>query len=406
MSTQQQNASTTPDFRAMGVGLADHLGALRRELHQIPELGFDLPLTKARLLAELTGMPVEIHEFDGWSAFVVVVRGGRPGPVVLVRGDMDALPVVEDSGEDFASTNGAMHACGHDMHMSALVGAVKMIADQRAGLSGSVMFMFQPAEETARGAKRMLDEGLLGIAGERPAVAWGVHEVPAPAGTVHVRAGAQMASNCQLLVTFRGRGGHGSAPDTAIDPVPAVLDLGQQLQMLVTREFSVFDPVVCTVTRLDAGKMYNVIHDRAGLGATIRAISKDTTDRFGGRAVEIAELVGRIHRCGVEAEFHVNCPTTLNDPRAARVALEVARGLFGDDRVIEMDRPVMASEDFSHVLEQVPGAFLFMGALPDGVDPDGAPQLHSPQARYDSGVLGDQAALLAALAWTGELPTA
>ena len=403
MSTQQ-NASTSPDFRTMGAGLAERLGALRRDLHRIPELGFDLPRTKARLLQEFAGMPVEIHEFDGWSAFVVVVRGDGPGPVVLVRGDMDALPVAEESGEDFAATNGAMHACGHDMHMSALVGAVKMIAEQRAGLAGSVMFMFQPAEETARGARRMLDEGLLEVAGERPVVAWGIHEMPYPAGTVHVRVGAQMASNCQLVATFKGRGGHGSAPHTAIDPVPAVLDLGQELQTLVTREFSVFDPVVCTVTQLGAGKMYNVIHDQASLGATIRAVSKGTTDRFGSRAVEIAELIGRIHRCETDARFRVNCPTTLNDPRAARVALDTARSLFGADRVVEMEQPVMASEDFSYVLKEVPGAFLFMGALPDGVDPDGAPQLHSPLARYNTGVLGDQAALLAALAWSGELP--
>ncbi|RLP09644.1 M20 metallopeptidase family protein [Propionibacterium australiense] len=405
MSTRQ-NASTTPDFRAMGASLSDQLGSLRRELHQIPELGFDLPRTKARLLREFAGMPVEIHEFDGWSAFVVIVRGGRPGPVVLVRGDMDALPVREDSGEDFAATTDTMHACGHDMHMAALVGAVKMIAYHRADLAGSVMFMFQPAEETARGARRMLDEGLLDCAGERPVVAWGVHEMPYPAGTVHVRAGAQMASNCQLVATFHGRGGHGSAPHTAIDPVPAVLDLGQQLQMLVTREFSVFDPVVCTVTQLGAGKMYNVIHDQASLGATIRAVSKDTTDRFGARATQIAELVGQIHRCEVDMSFRVNCPATVNDPRAARVALDTARALFGPERVVEMSQPVMASEDFSYVLEEVPGAFLFMGALPDGADPAGAPQLHSPQARYNSGVLGDQAALLSALAWTGELPPA
>lgn len=403
MSTQQ-NTPATPDFRAMGAGLAEHLGALRRELHQIPELGFDLPLTKARLLREFTGMPVEIHEFDGWSAFVVIVRGERPGPTVLVRGDMDALPVEENSGEDFASTNGAMHACGHDLHMSALVGAVKLIAYQRAELAGTVVFMFQPAEETARGARRMLDEGLLEISGERPAVAWGVHEMPYPAGTVSVRVGAQMASNCQLVATFKGRGGHGSAPHTAVDPVPAVLDLGQQLQMLVTREFSVFDPVVCTVTQLGAGKMYNVIHDQASLGATVRAVSKETTDRFGRRSVEIAELVGQIHRCEVDAKFRVNCPTTINDPRAAHLALATARELFGDERVVEMDQPVMASEDFSYVLDEVPGAFLFMGALPDGVDPEGAPQLHSAQARFNDTVLGDQAALLASLAWAGELP--
>ena len=383
-----------------------HMRDWRHDLHRHPETAYEETRTAAKIAALLHDFGLdEIHTGLAQTGVVGVLHGNRPGKTLGLRADMDALDIHEaNTFAHRSQTAGKMHACGHDMHMSALVGAVKMIAEQRAGLAGSVMFMFQPAEETARGARRMLDEGLLEVAGERPVVAWGIHEMPYPAGTVHVRVGAQMASNCQLVATFKGRGGHGSAPHTAIDPVPAVLDLGQELQTLVTREFSVFDPVVCTVTQLGAGKMYNVTHDQASLGATIRAVSKGTTDRFGSRAVEIAELIGRIHRCETDARFRVNCPTTLNDPRAARVALDTARGLFGADRVVEMEQPVMASEDFSYVLEEVPGAFLFMGALPDGVDPDGAPQPHSPLARYNTGVLGDQAALLAALAWSGELP--
>ncbi|SER71175.1 hippurate hydrolase [Propionibacterium cyclohexanicum] len=392
---------STPDFVAMGAALSSELIALRRELHQIPELAFELPRTQARLLAALKGLPLEIHPLDGVSGFWATLRGGRPGPTVLLRADMDALPVTEQSGESFASSNGAMHACGHDLHMSGMVGAVKILSQLREQIAGTVLFMFQPNEETPAGARLMLEQGLLDATGERPVVAWGLHEMPYPAGTVHISQGAQMASNCQFTATFTGSGGHGSAPHAAIDPVPAVLDLGQQLQNLVTREFSVFDPVVCTVTQLRAGEAINVIHDTASLGATVRAVSREATERFARRSVELARAVAAAHRCEVEAGFRVNCPTTINDPRAARIAAATAQELFGAERVVGMEHPVMASEDFSYVLEQVPGAFFFFGALPEGVDPAGAPQLHSPLARYNDAVLGDQAALLAALAFKG-----
>lgn len=404
MDSELNREHTNPDFRAMGAALRDELIALRRELHQVPEVGFELPKTQQRVLSALKGLPLEIHELDGASGFWALLRGGRPGPTVLVRGDMDALPVREQSGEEFASTNGAMHACGHDLHMSGLVGAVKILAQLREQIAGTVLFMFQPSEETAGGARVMLEQGILDATGERPAVAWGLHEMPYPAGTVHISRGAQMASNCQLTATFTGAGGHGSAPHTAIDPVPAVLDLGQQLQTLVTREFSVFDPVVCTVTQLRAGEAINVIHDTAYLGATFRAVSREATEHFARRGVEIAESIAATHRCTVDAQFAVKCPTTINDPVAAQVALDTATALFGPERVVDMDHPVMASEDFSYVLEQVPGAFFFFGALPAGLDPATAPQLHSPLARYDDGVLGDQAALLAAVVLSGALP--
>ncbi len=397
-------AQSTPDFRAMGASIQPELTALRRELHQIPELEFELSATSARLLSALDGLPLEIQTRPGSSAIIAILRGGRPGPTVLLRGDMDALPVTEQTDEPFKSTNGRMHACGHDLHMAAMVGAARLLSDVREQLAGSVLFMFQPAEETARGAAEMLEHGLLDAAGDQPVVAWGIHEMPYPGGTVHVRAGAQMASNCQLTATFTGLGGHGSAPHTAIDPVPAVLDLGQQLQNLVTREFSVFDPVVCTTTQLRAGEAINVIHDTAYLGATVRAVSPGATEKFARRGVELAKSIAAAHRCEIEVEFRVNCPTTMNDPVAAQVVLDTATGLFGNSRVVAMEHPVMASEDFSYVLQKVRGAFLFMGALYPGVDPATAPQLHSPLARYDDAVLGDQAALLAALAWTGALP--
>lgn len=392
------------DFVGRGAALRDEIIGLRRELHQIPEIGFDLPKTHARVLKELRGLPLEIHELADCSGFWAVLRGGRPGPTVLLRADMDALPVTEQSGVDFASSNGAMHACGHDLHMSGMVGAVRILVQLREQIAGTVLFMFQPSEETAAGARRMLDQGLLEACGERPVVAWGLHEMPYPVGTVHISRGAQMASNCQITATYTGAGGHGSAPHAAIDPVPAVLDLGQQLQNLVTREFSVFDPVVCTVTQLRAGEVINVIHDTAYLGATFRAVSREATEHFATRGVELAESIATTHRCQVDAEFKVNCPTTLNDPIAAQRALDTATTLFGPGRVVDMDHPVMASEDFSYVLEQVPGAFFFMGALEPGVDPATAPQLHSPLARYDDSALGDQAAMLAALAFQGALP--
>lgn len=378
--------------------LLDDLVALRRELHQSPEVGLDNPQTQQIILGALEGLPLEITTGTGTTSVVAVLRGGRPGPVVLLRGDMDGLPVTEATGLDFASTTGTMHACGHDLHVAGLVGAARLLSARQADLPGSVIFMFQPGEEGYGGAKVMLDEGLLDVAGQRPVAAYGIHVSPGERGTFWHRSGPALAGSNTLHITLRGKGGHGSQPQTAIDPVAALLALGSQLQTTVTRRFSVFDPVVLSVTQLSAGQAVNVIPDSATLGATVRTLSPEHTDLMRTAVTQLAEGVAAAHGCTAEVDFKVQYPVTVNDAAETAWVAEQLTEAFGAERVQERPDPLMGSEDFSFVLQEVPGTFFFLMCSPPDVDPATADWNHSAGVLFDDAVLADQAAALALLA--------
>lgn len=387
------------DFPAEGAALLPDLVELRRTLHQIPELGNELPLTQSEVLSALDGLPLEITLGRSVSSITAVLRGGKPGPVVLLRGDMDALPLHEESGEEFASANGRMHACGHDLHTAGLVGAARLLAAHRDELPGSIVFMFQPGEESPGGAQPMIAEGLLDAAGDRPIAAYGIHVGPGPLGEFATRPGTMLAGVNDLHVVFRGVGGHGSAPHLAQDPVPAALEFGTAIQSLVTRRFSVFDPVVATVTQLQAGTAVNIIPDTATVGATVRTLSKDSTARFGPLVTELAEGIAAAHGVSAEVDWVEHYPVTVNDDAEADFALRTLSAEFGAARVITAPDPLMGSEDFSFVLEEVPGCFLFLRCTPADTDLETAPNNHSAHIRFDDSVLGDQAAALAQLAY-------
>ncbi|UQN28222.1 M20 metallopeptidase family protein [Brachybacterium kimchii] len=384
--------------------LAD-LQALRRDLHAHPEVGLQLPWTQERVLRELEGLGLdgsrlEIIRGRDLTSVVGVLRGGRPGPVTLLRGDMDALPITEATGLPFASTNGAMHACGHDLHVAGLVGAARLLAARIDELPGTVILMFQPGEEGYDGAGRMLAEGLLDVAGERPTSAFGIHvHADSPTGRIGVRGGTLMAAYSILEVTVLGTGGHGSRPQEARDPVPAAAEIVLALQTEVTRRFSVFDPVVVTVGELHAGSAPNVIPDQARLRAGVRTFSAEAVRRAARELPELVRHVAAAHGLEAEVEFREVLPATVNDDAAAEEFARVARDLFGADRVEQLERPRTGSEDFSRVLEAVPGAYGFVGVAADW-DPEHPPASnHSAYAMFDDEVLADQALLLATLAW-------
>lgn len=379
--------------------LQPELVALRRTLHAAPEVGLDLPETQKAVLSQLADLDLEITLGKKTTSVAAVLRGGQPGPVVLLRGDMDALPVTELTDLEYASTNGAMHACGHDLHTAGLVGAAKLLAAHRDDIAGSVLFMFQPGEEGDGGAKIMLDEGLLDVAGEKPTAAYAIHVGPGEKGQFVTRPGTAMAGANKLWVTMHGTGGHGSQPDKSIDPVPPLAEMATGLQTLATRRFSVFDPIVATVTQLEAGEAINVIPDRARLGATVRTLSDESVEKFTDTTQEMAQGIAAAHGCRAEVELDVSYPVTVNDADVTSRTLATLRETFGDDRVTEPPDPRMGSEDFSFVLQEVPGTFIFLQATPDGVDPDSATN-HSPRIYFDDAVLGDQAAALARLAIT------
>ncbi|MGW7681307.1 M20 metallopeptidase family protein [Kribbella sp. NPDC054772] len=382
------------------------LVALRRELHREPEVGLVLPQTQAKVMDAIAGLPLEVTTGNEVTSVVGVLRGGAPGPTVLLRGDMDALPVVEETGLEYAAENGNMHACGHDLHTTGLVGAARLLSAHREELRGNVIFMFQPGEEGLGGAGYMLREGLLEATGDKPIAAYALHVwAQAAKGTFQLRPGTMMASSNQLHITVRGKGGHGSMPATTVDPVPVVAELVLALQAYATRRVSVFDPVVITVTQLEAGVAINVIPNTARLGATVRTLSDAMLDQLTRELPVLAEQIAAAHGCTVDARLDPQYPVTVNDAGRTEETIQSLSGLFGADRVERLANPLMGAEDFSMVLRKVPGTFAMFGARPDDVSAAEAPSNHSSIVRFDDAVLADQAAALAHLATGHLLPT-
>ncbi len=389
------------DLLADAEAMAAELAALRHDLHRIPEQGLEVPMTQARVLAALEGLGLEVTTGTAVGSVVAVLRGARPGPAVLLRGDMDALPVTEETGEPFTSEHtGFMHACGHDLHVAGLVGAARLLAARREELAGSVVLMFQPGEEGFHGARYMIDEGVLDAAGERVVAAYAIHVASSntPLRVVTGRAGTAMAASDQLYVTVRGRGGHGSMPHLAADPVTVAAEIVLALQTVVTRQFDAHDPVVVSVGRVAAGTTDNVIPETAQLDATVRTFSREHHEAIPDRLVRVAENIAAAHGLTAEVTYERGYPVTVNDPAEVDRAERVTRAVVGPDAYETAKQPVSGAEDFAYVLQEVPGAFLFLGATPAGEDPATAPYNHSPQARFDDAALPVAAAVLAGLA--------
>ncbi len=381
--------------------ISGDLAELRRAIHREPEIGLDLPRTQEKVLAALDGLPLEVSRGTSLSSVTAVLRGARPGPAVLLRGDMDALPVAERTGLPYASdVAGAMHACGHDLHTAMLAGAARVLSARQAELAGNVIFMFQPGEEGSGGADLMISEGVLDAAGDRPVAAFGLHVTSAllPRGMFSSRPGPMMAAADSLEVTVTGRGGHGSQPHQAADPVPAACEIVTALQTMVTRQFDVFDPVVITVGSFHAGTASNVIPDEARLEATVRSFSPGTRTRVMDAALRVVAGVAAAHGLSATAKFVDSYPVTVNDAAEEAFAQRAVSDLFGDQRFVRTPNPVPGSEDFSFVLQQVPGAFVLLGACPPDADVATAPFNHSAEAVFDDSVLADGTALLAELA--------
>ena len=387
--------------------LAGELTELREALHREPEIGLQLPRTQEKLLAALEGLPLEVTTGHSTTSITAVLRGraaerpGREAPVVLLRGDMDALPIIENADVPYRSNvPGAMHACGHDLHSAMLVGAAHLLSAQQDRMSGDVVFMFQPGEEGFDGAGHMIAEGVLDAAGRRADAAYALHVFAAhtPHRVFTHRPGVCLAASDELHVTVHGAGGHGSAPHRANDPVTAVAAMVQGLQTLVTRQFDIFDPVVVSVGLLQAGTKANIIPDTAHFEATVRSFSPAARERLRDGTTQMLRGIAHAHGVEVDVDYVEQYPVTVNDDtETAFVAATVAE-VFGEERSHSMPVPLGGSEDFSRVLSRVPGSFIGLGAAPPGVDPETAPYNHSPDAVFDSGVLPHGSALSAELA--------
>jgi amidohydrolase len=399
------------DLLADAKGVLDEVVALRREIHREPELGLDLPRTQARVLRALDGLPLTVSTGTRQTSVVADLVGARPGPTVLLRADMDALPMPEDTGLDFASTvDGAMHACGHDAHTAMLVGAAKVLSRRTDELAGRVRFLFQPGEEGQGGARIAIEEGVLDTrAGEPVSWAFAVHQSPSfPAGMVATRAGALLASADEFTVVVRGRGGHASMPHHANDPIPVACEIVQALQTWVTRRVDVFDPAVITVGRIAAGTATNVIPETAVLEGTIRTVSAPTRDRARAAVGQVAEHVAAAHDMAAETALRPGYPVTVNDADAAAEVLATAAWLCesgrGERDVHVLPAPFMGAEDFSYVLERVPGAMAFLGTRPPGTKGAEAAPNHSNRMVLDEPSLAVGVGLYAAAALRHLLP--
>jgi len=376
---------------------------LRRRIHRHPELGLDLPVTQATVLEALDGLPVTTTTGTATSSVIAVLDGDEPGPTVLLRGDMDALPMPEDTDLDFASeVDGAMHACGHDAHVAMLAGAASLLASRRGSLAGRVVFMFQPGEEGFGGAKVMLDEGLLDVAadGAEPvSLGFAIHQSPTlPSGLIASRGQAILAATDEFEITVQGRGGHASMPHHAGDPIPAAAAMISAIQTMVTRRVDVFDPAVVTVASMHGGTTTNVIPETATFAGTIRTVSPSTRALVVGEIRRVVEGVAAAHGVGVEVESTPGYPVTVNDPASAAFALDTAARLAGERAAFELPTPIMGGEDWSYVLEQVPGAMAFLGTRPDGIKPEDVAPNHSNRMVIDEGAMAAGIALYSGVA--------
>ena len=388
---------TDTPWRDDAENLLPDLIELRRAIHREPELGLQNPKTLAKIKAALAGLPLEYREGPSTTGLLAVLRGPSNGRTVLLRGDMDALPLHEDTGLDFASeTSGAMHACGHDTHVAMLVGAAKMLCARREQLTGTVYFMFQPGEEGHHGARFMLDDGLLD---PLPDAAFALHIMPnAPHGIFTGRAGPLLASSDVLSIKITGKGGHASMPHDAVDPIPVACEIVSAIQTMVTRKVSVFDPAVITIAKIEAGTTNNIIPECANLLGTIRTLSPRRRAMVAEELHRLAPGIAAAHGCEAQVHIEQGFPVTMCDDRAVRFGQEVVETTFGTESWKTLDAPIMGAEDFAYILEKVPGAMFFLGASHEGDDWRQCCGLHSNRMVLDENVMAKGAALHAALA--------
>ena len=378
-----------------------NLVQIRRDLHQIPEFGLDLPNTLARVLREVDSLG-EVTLGKNMTAAAIVIRGSQPGPTVLLRADMDALAVNEDTGLAFSSTNGYMHACGHDLHMAIGVGAAQLISENKDQLKGNVVMFFQPGEEGHDGAGVMLSQDMHLASGEKPIAAYGIHvfSMDDP-GVFASRKGTMMASAGDVIVTLKGKGGHGSMPWTAVDPITGLIEILSSIQSFIIKHFDALDPIVLNVGWIKAGNDHttNIVPEVASFGATVRSFSKQGYDDTRTKIPAFIKNMAAAFGLEAEIEFSPATKVLVNDHAAIDRVERVTNTVFGEGRYENMDQPIPGGEDMASILEEIPGAFIFLSAADPNIPMEKRESNHSNKAVFDDSILADGATMLAALAF-------
>lgn len=375
--------------------LADDVVLMRRDLHMHPELGFEEFRTAAIVAARLRDLGFEVHEGIGGTGVVGTLRGSRPGRTIMLRADMDALPILEERTSPYRSQNdGRMHACGHDGHVAILLGAASLIADRREDLAGTVALVFQPAEEGQGGAKAMLEDGLIERFGiER---AYGLHlSTKYPTGIVGFRPGPMYASSDSIEIDVVGVGGHGSAPHDAVDPIYASAAFITMLQQVVARQIDPLEPAVVSIGSIHGGTIHNVIPRTCRMLGTVRAFNEDVRAAMPERIERVLHAACSGAGATYDFTYLSRYPVTANDPVQTAYAQALARATFGDDRVVDAAQ-LMGAEDFSFYAQRVPACFYTLGAQGD---PQTAHPHHSSLFDIDESTLPTGVAMMAALAF-------
>jgi amidohydrolase len=382
------------DLLAEAQALFEYTQGLRRDFHMHPELGFQEVRTAGIVARELTELGLEVHSGIAGTGVVALIEGARPGPVVLVRADMDALPITEETGAPYASqTPGMMHACGHDGHTAILLTAARLLHGRRGQLAGTIKLVFQPAEEGMGGAERMIAEGLL----EDPKVdvSLGLHLWnERPLGWLGIAGGATMAGAELFKIIVRGKGGHGAVPHLAVDPILGAAQIVTALQGIVARSVAPLESAVVSVCTIHGGEAFNVIPPQVEMTGTIRSFEPEVRTRILRRFEETVQGAAAGMGCEVGIELKRLTPAAINAPEVAAPVQEAARRLFPAAELSTHDHVTMGSEDFAFILEKVPGCFFFVGSA----DPERGLDAshHHPRFDFDEAALTRGAALLAA----------
>jgi amidohydrolase len=383
-----------PDFLSEALALFGYTQAMRRDFHSHPELGFQEVRTAGIVAKELTDLGLEVHPGIGGTGVVALIEGDKPGPVILVRADMDALPIREETGAPYASQNpGVMHACGHDGHTAILLTVAKILNAHRKELAGTVKLMFQPAEEGMGGAEKMIEGGILDNPKVDLALALHVWNEK-PVGWFGIGSGPVMAGAEIFKIKVQGKGGHGAVPHLAVDPILASAQIVSALQGIVARNVAPLETAVVSVCTIHGGETFNVIPPTVEMTGTIRTFEPSVRAKVQKRFEEIVHSIAEGMGCKAEINLDVLTPATTNQPEVAARVQATARRLLPEADVDTANHVTMGSEDFAFVLEQVPGCFFFIGSANHEKGLDAGH--HHPMFDIDESALRHGAALMAA----------
>ena len=379
--------------------LQEELVRMRRELHQIPEVGDVLPETRSYVEGKLKEYGIPFTENSHDSGLIAVIKGGKPGKTLALRADMDALPITEENEVDYRSRHeGAMHACGHDTHMAMLLGAAKVLNEHKDELCGNVKLFFQTNEEGSRGAERMVNDGCM----DDVDAVFGTHigcilSKDLPSGTVVAVPGCCMASFDKFVIKVKGIGCHGSTPEKGVDPINIAAHIVINLQEVLAREIAAVKPAVLTIGKFNAGVAYNVIPSEVVIEGTIRALEEDVRQELAKRIGEISKATAETFRGSAEYEMIWGAPPVVNDAKMAELAADSARDVLGNDMVVDhIAAPNMGGEDFAYYLMKKPGAFMFLSSA-DAKKHTDVPH-HNPRFNVDEDVLWEGSAVFVRIA--------